>query len=268
MSGIATVREAALHYESSGRGPDLVWGHGLTSSRAADDELGFIDHEQLATVCRLHRYDARGHGASESTTDLDAYGWDQLALDQLALADHLGVGPYVAGGASMGAGTALHVAVTAPERVRGLVLMIPPTGWETRAEQVDLYVRMAGVIEDVGVEPVIAAASQMPSPDPFAGRSDWKDRSARSMRAADAQRLARVLRGAAHADLPPRDAVSAIEVPTLVLAWTGDPGHPAGTAEELGALISGSEVHLASTYEALMRWSGQIVAFVRELGEL
>ena len=41
----------------------------------------------------------------------------------------------------MGAATALHAALELGDRVRTLVLVIPPTGWETRAGQVDLVVR-------------------------------------------------------------------------------------------------------------------------------
>lgn len=38
----------------------------------------------------------------------------------------------ILGGASMGAGTALHAVVAYPERVAALVLVIPPTCYEIR----------------------------------------------------------------------------------------------------------------------------------------
>ena len=121
------IRDAEIAVGQSGAGVDVVWGHGLTQSRALEDRRPLVDLSSLAA--RVVRYDARGHGDSESTPDLDGYGWDQLARDQLALATALGIERYVAAGASMGAATALHAAVIAPDRIRGLVLVIPPTGW-------------------------------------------------------------------------------------------------------------------------------------------
>jgi pimeloyl-ACP methyl ester carboxylesterase len=256
------VRGVTLEVDRDGSGPTLVWGHGLTGSRASEDELGIIDWDHLRAGIDLVRYDARGHGASGYTADPLDYAWDRMALDQLALADEIGIERYVAGGVSMGAATALHAACLAPERIEALVLMIPPTAWETRSAQVDVYETMASIIDARGVEPLIAAGADVAPPDPFVGTSDWRDRSARSMRAADPIRLSGVFRGAATADLPPRDRVAAIAVPVLVLAWTGDPGHPVSTADELGALLPAAEVHVASERAELEAWGSLIASFV------
>ena len=70
----------------------MVWGHGLTSSRARDDDLRLLDWDRLARATRLVRYDARGHGRSGSSTVPADSSWSSLARDQLALADALGVG--------------------------------------------------------------------------------------------------------------------------------------------------------------------------------
>lgn len=252
----------AIHHDREGVGPTLVWGHGLTSSRDGEDDLGIVDWTHLRERLDVVRYDARGHGSSDLAPDAGGYGWDRLATDQLALADHLGIDRYVAGGASMGAATAIHAACAAAHRVRALVLMIPPTAWQTRAEQASIYDTMATIIERRGVEPLIAAAAETPSPDPFAGTSRWKERSARAMRSADPHRLATVLRGASSADFPPRDAVSAISVPTLILAWTGDAGHPVSTADELHHLIADTALHVASTPADLAEWPDLIADFV------
>jgi 3-oxoadipate enol-lactonase len=251
-----------LHYERAGTGMPLVWGHGLTSSRAGEDELGITDWSRLRHVADVVRYDARGHGASGSSDNLATFGWDALAGDQLALADHLGIDRYVVGGASMGAATALHVACQAPDRVLALILMIPPTAWETRAAQVDVYESMASIIDGRGVEPLIAARADVAPPDPFSGSTIWSDRSARAMRAADPQRLSTAFRGAATANFPTRDEVAAIAVPTLILAWTGDPGHPVSTADELVGLLPETEMCFASTADELAEWSGVIAAFI------
>ena len=262
MSDFAAARGIVLHHQRTGSGPDVIWGHGLTSSMAGDDELGVVDHRRLASVVSLLRYDARGHGLSGRSPALVDYSWDALALDQLALADALGIERYAAGGASMGAATALHAAVAAPDRVWALILMILPTAWETRAAQVDLYHRKAELIEARGVEPLIAADRLTPPPDPFAGNDWWYERSARALRSTDPVRTAQVLRGAGTADLPPRAAVADIDVPTLILAWTGDDGHPLSTAQELDQLIARTTLHVASSRDQLDAWTGHIIDFL------
>ncbi|MEM7288046.1 MAG: alpha/beta fold hydrolase [Actinomycetota bacterium] len=264
MNAAATVhaRDVDLRWDRAGSGPTLVWGHGLTSSRVLEDESALVAWVDVRRRLDVVRYDARGHGESGFSTDLTSYGWADLALDQVALADTVGADRFVSGGASMGAATALHVACAVPARVRGLVLMIPPTAWETREAQVDLYETMASIIESRGVEPLIAAGAQTPQPDPFVDDEERRARRDAAMRAADPARLAGVLRGAGQADFPPRDRVAAIDVPTLVLAWTGDPGHPVSTAEELDTLIADTTCHIASTADAVGAWGGIIADFV------
>jgi 3-oxoadipate enol-lactonase len=261
----AHIRGVDIHYDTGGLGASLVWGHGLMSSRAQEDEFGLIDWSEARRHVSVLRYDARGHGESGFTVQPEAYRWDALALDQLELADHLGMDDYVAGGASMGAATALHAACMAPDRVKGLVLMIPPTAWETRAEQVDMYEVMSSTIERRTVEPLISARADVPLPDPIVGRTDWSERMERFMRAADPMRLVGLLRGAGFADFPTREEVASISVPTLVLAWSGDAGHPLTTANELGSLMKGSDVVVASTWDELQQFGKRIVSFTGDV---
>lgn len=241
----------------------FVWGHGLTSSMAREDEFGLLDHARLAREVRLVRYDARGHGRSGSTADPSGYHWRELAADQLALLDALGVERCVAGGASMGCATALYSALAAPERVDGLVLVIPPTAWETRAEQRALYEVNAVLVETGRIDELIAGAQQLPPPDPLVDDPTWREGFEREMQAADPVRLARIFRGAGITDLPPPESLATITVPTLVLAWTGDPGHPVSTAERLAEVIPGAELHLASTRADLDRWTDLTVDLLR-----
>jgi pimeloyl-ACP methyl ester carboxylesterase len=254
------VRGARLASERHGHGTPLIWGHGLTSSRELDGEIVPIDWGRVGVHAEVIRYDARGHGLSDTTDDLGDYGWDRLALDQLGLADALGVDRYIAAGASMGAGTAVHAAVAAPGRIRGLVLVIPPTGWETRAAQRELYLARADVVESGDLEAVIDAARTIPPPDPFG--NEWHDRFATNLRAAERGRTAHVLRGAARADLPSPDAIAGIAVPTVILAWSGDPGHPVSTAERLADLIAGSRLVVARTRADLERWTDEVIDLI------
>lgn len=261
MDGRTTVRNAELAWERRGTGPSMVWGHGLTSSRAAEDIAGVIDHDVLANSFDVLRYDARGHGESESTPELGGYDWPEMGLDQLDLASELGIGRYIAAGASLGTATALCAAIAAPERIDALVLVIPPTCWATRAEQAGRYELMAGVVEQHGPAALIAGLDAAPIPDPLLDDELRRPRQEAALRAADPERLARAFRGAGGADLPPPNAIASISAPTLILAWTGDSGHPVSSASQLHDLIGGSELHISSTAADYATWTDRIVEF-------
>ena len=257
------IRGCEIAYERIGAGPDFVWGHGLTQSRALEDQQGlFAWSEVPASVLR---YDSRGHGASESTADLDRYSWAELARDQLELTSLLDIGTYVAGGASMGAATALHAAVISPERISGLVLVIPPTGWEARAGQADMYEQGAKAVEAFGVEPLIKTGALVAPPDPFLDDPDYRTRRADGLRTWDPTRLARAMRGATKAQLPDRERITQITCPTLILAWTGDPVHPIATADTLAGLLPQAKLHIASTAGELSEWTRLVSTFVESI---
>jgi 3-oxoadipate enol-lactonase len=255
-----TVRGCNIAYEYRGVGPDVVWAHGLTQSRALENVQPLI--EWAGVEARVLRYDARGHGESDSTLELEGYTWEELAHDQLELTAALGTKTYVAGGASMGCATALHAAVLAPDRIGGLILVIPPTGWESRAAQSEVYEQGAEVVEAYGVEPLIKAGAVIAPPDPLADDPDYRTRRADGLRSWESDRLARAMRGAAGAQLPKRNNIAAIECPTLVLAWTGDATHPSETAEELGDLLPHAEVHIDSTADEVAAWPTLVANFL------
>src|SRR5215218_8244102 len=66
--------------------------------------------------------DLRGHGRSDRPTDPEAYGFELMAADVLALADDLGWDRFALVGHSMGGAVAQLVALDRPERLTGLVL--------------------------------------------------------------------------------------------------------------------------------------------------
>lgn len=258
-----SVRGARIVYEVSGTGPDVIWGHGLSMNRASDSVMGLLDWERLPVT--VFRYDARGHGESESTPDTDGYSWLELARDQLALADALGIDAYIAGGASMGCGTALHAALLGRDRVTALVLSLPPTAWEARAAQAAMWELNAEMIEREGVEAVVAARAVLEPPDPYKGNEERRAQQEAATRAWDPNRLALVMRGATKANLPDRADIATIDVPTLILAWTGDPVHPVATAQALASLLPEAELHVASTAAELSTWTELTDAFLRRI---
>lgn len=264
-TGTITVRGARIAYEVSGDGSPVIWGHGLSMNRVSDAEMGLLDWDRIGG--RVVRYDARGHGESESTPDLAGYGWGELARDQLALADGLGIDRYVTAGASMGCGTALHAAVVAPQRIRAAVLVIPPTAWETRAAQASQWEAASRAIERDGVDAFIAARAALDLPDPYrADEAVRREAQAEALRRWDPARLALAMRGAAGADFPTREEVASVTLPVLILAWTGDPVHPTSTAEELAGLLPQAKLHVASTAAQLAGWSSLVGEFLGSVG--
>jgi pimeloyl-ACP methyl ester carboxylesterase len=78
-------------------------------------------------------------------------------------------------------------------------------------------------------------------------------------------RLAGVFRGAATADLPARVDVAKIGVPTLLLAWSGDPAHPESTATQLAELMPKAELVVARTWDELQTWTSRSQAFLADV---
>lgn len=265
--GTAEVRNVELAYDllGEGEGPPFIWGHGLTSSRDDEDRFPIVDTRRLATGRRVLRYDAAGHGNSSPLPSPERGSWAELALDQTELINQLAFDEVVIGGASMGTGTALHTAAAIGDRLVAQVLVIPPTGWESRAAQIDMYEQMASIVDAKGVEPLIKASAQLAPPDPFVASTEYRHNAAARLRAADRKRLAGNFRGAGHAQLPEPEVVAQIAAPTLVLAWTGDPGHPVSTAQRLGELLPRCEVVLASTAEDLSTWTDRVASFLDQV---
>jgi 3-oxoadipate enol-lactonase len=255
------VRGVRLAVDVRGSGPKLVWGHGLTSSRRREDELGGLfgwsglADDGTATVVR---YDARGHGESGATPDPDDYRWPSLALDQWALVDALGLPRPVLGGASMGAATALHAALLRPDEVAGLLLVIPPTAWATRRGQAELYEAGAALVESSGVGAFVEAAAAAPVPAPF---RDLPEAPRPGPDVAE-DVLPTVLRGAAASDLPAPDALRSLDVPAVVLAWAGDPGHPAATAEVLADVLPRATLEVAEDLPTVLAWPERVAGLV------
>jgi pimeloyl-ACP methyl ester carboxylesterase len=189
-----------------------------------------------------------------------AYRWSALVDDMLRMA---GDGPFVAGGCGMGAATALLAAVRAPRRLAGLVLAAPPAGWDSRLETAERYEDLA---DAAGLRGAMAIAEAWPVAgrpkfliDGFTGPGELTTRHLFGM---DQRALPCILRGAAASDLPEREQVHEVIVPTLILGWTGDPGHPLEIAEELSSLMIQNELRIAQGLEDVVAWPGVVREFL------
>ncbi|MFE9427851.1 alpha/beta fold hydrolase [Kitasatospora sp. NPDC006697] len=104
--------------ESDGTGTPVVLLPGMLDSRQAYRHLRPL---LIAAGHRVITMDVRGFG--ESSIDWDDYSPAALAVDTLALLDHLGIERAVLVGSSYTGATVVRVAADAPERVAGIALL-------------------------------------------------------------------------------------------------------------------------------------------------
>jgi 3-oxoadipate enol-lactonase len=261
------LERAALQTRISGEGTPFIWAHGLLSSMETEDALGWFDWPQPAPGILLVRYDARGHGGSGAARKADNYTWPSMARDMLAVADALPAGRFIAGGASMGCGCALHVALAEPERVQALVLLLAPTFWEQRVAQRRLYQRAAKLGGVAGTRLI----GMLTNPEARKLLPPWLIEQSPAMAAAIAHGMgqvepatvANVFYGAAHSDLPPRAALAALaHIPALIVGWSDDPTHPESSSQELHRLLPASELFVARNVNDVSNIAVRIRDFV------
>jgi 3-oxoadipate enol-lactonase len=203
--------------------------------------------------------DARGHGASAPAPSPGAYGYADLAADAVAILDALGIERAVLGGASMGAHTAIAVALEAPERVAGLVLATPAFMPGARDEaELARWDRLAEGLRSGGVEGFVEAYGDPGVPERF------KETVIKVVR----QRLSAHEHPLAVADalrVVPRsepfeslDELGSITVPVTVVASRdeADPGHPLAVGEAYADAIAGAELVTEDEGASPLAWQG------------
>ena len=114
LGGVTLIVDETGH---GGRPVMLV--HGFTASA---DEVGGVLGPLGDRGWHAVAPDLRGHGRSDRPTDPDAYSFELLAGDVVALADDLGWERFALLGHSMGGAVAQLVALGHPERLTALVL--------------------------------------------------------------------------------------------------------------------------------------------------
>ncbi|MGH0038366.1 MAG: alpha/beta fold hydrolase [Myxococcota bacterium] len=219
-----------IYVEQHGRGPAILLAHGFAGSAR-----NF--RPQARALSGSHRvvlYDAPGHartakppartGDGPVVEAPPGFGLDDLVVAFGRVANALlGADPFVAGGLSLGAATALHFALARPERVRALVLASFPGGRGVAGSVRAGAAEFADAIERDGLEAAGARFVWGPESglDPAAGRLVRQ-----GLLEHPGPDLAALLRGAL-SELPGPDEISdrlaALRVPTLVVAGGEDP---------------------------------------------
>lgn len=249
-----------------GEGEAVVWGHGLASSIISEDLLDIFEWDKLSKEAMLVRYDARGHGQSESSFSPSDYHWKNLAKDMVSIADGLKISKFIAGGQSMGCATTLYASILAPKRIKGMILMNPPTAWETRAEQSHFYNRTAMIGGLLGGNILAKVVKRKPERLLPKWLVDVKRENVEGIlegiKPIKRKSLSCIFKGAALTDLPSEEEIKSINIPALILAWTGDRSHPIETAKKLNELMPQAELHIAEGFSDLQNWPSKIRNFV------
>jgi len=246
-----------LGVSDDGEGTAVVLLHGLTATRR------YVVMGSRALERSGHRvvaYDARGHGSSTPAPDRAAYGYGELGADLIAVLDGLGIERAVLAGASMGAHTALWLALRAPERVAGLVVITPayePEGNDDPA-RLARWDALADGLEHGGVEGFVAAYGQPRVPE------QWRETVFKVIR----QRLslhehpegvAAALRAVPRSrPFGALDELAAISAPTAVVASNddADPGHPEAVGRAYAAAIPGARLVTDEPGRSPVAWQG------------
>ena len=257
-----------LAVRRQGEGIPFVWGHSLMGSMRVEDRAGLWDWGAVERHAEVVRYDARGHGNSDGSYEPKDYCWDRLAADMLAVGTSVagasGFARCILGGISMGAATALQAAVQQPEQVAGLVLVLPPTAWETRPRQSAIYRRLAWVSGLFGAAPY-RLLDLLPIPVREDGRSQLALHTAKGLAQANPLHVQAALGGAARSDMPDKALLRQLQVPALILAWEDDAAHPVSTATELADTLLDVRGLVICHPDDISEWEPALADFVRQI---
>ncbi len=211
----------------------VIFQHGLGGD-AAQVAQNFPDgpsRRRLTVECRAQG----GSGAGSKRP----FSIAMFADDVLAAADAAGLDRFVAGGISMGAAIALHLASRHPDRVLGLVLVRPAWAFDAAPKNMHPYVEVAELIRrlplaeagDAFASSATATRFRTEAPDNLASLLGFFARENATVFAEVMQAIAKDGPGVTRAE------AARLAIPTLVIGSGIDLVHPLATARELAETI-------------------------------
>lgn len=246
-----------------GRGEPFIWLHGMLNSVESDSVYSLIDLKKLSDSAQVIRYDACG-----KSTEGD-YKWDSMTSQLAAIVEKSNFEKVIIGGTSMGSVTALHYAVMYPEKIKALVLITPPPAWEKREAVKAVYRKIASRASHGQIPEFLKrliALTQDP-PDFYEQRHPGTRQRLMEYRLAfDPKYYAQIYNGGAASDLPLREQIAGIRVPTLIAALPEDENHPLDIAQELNGLITNSRLEVISDYDQYLNLQEKVKLFLHKTG--
>lgn len=246
-----------IYGEVVGEGAPVVLCHGITATRR------YVVHGSQALPRAGHlvvSYDARGHGESDPAPQGEGYGYPELVGDlEEVVSLTVGEDPFVLGGHSMGAHTAVAYALRHPDRLAGLVVIGPVYRGEITAAALEYWDGLAAALEERGVDGFLDYIGSNGDLDP-----SWRDTVLRFTRErlllqrhpdALAEALRQVSRSQPFGTL---EDLRSIDVPTLVVAShdLADPGHPRQVAEAYAESMPNARLIGEAEGESPLAWQG------------
>jgi pimeloyl-ACP methyl ester carboxylesterase len=219
--------DAQLAVHDSGAGEPVLFQHGLGGSDAQVAQV-FPDSPDWRRIT----VECRGHGAS-TLGQRRPFSIAMFAADVIAAADERGIDRFVAGGISMGAAIALHLAKAYPARITGLILVRPAWTFAAAPENLAPVREVAALLrshlpgEARSLFAISATAERLrhEAPDNLASLLGYFDRP-------DAPAFAEVLADIAADGTGVTSADAAgLALPALVIGNRHDALHPIAVAE-------------------------------------
>lgn len=250
-----------LSFETEGRGPPVLWQHGLGAGFAQPAAVfPALPVRRITLACRGHEDSDTGPEAELSIAT--------FTRDILALLEHLGIGRLAAaGGISLGAAIALRLAALHGDRLERLILARPAWVSDPAPPGLAAYAEAGRCLAELGpvggearfrAAPVFRAVAAA-APDNAASLLGFFTRPRPDTTTALLRRLPRDGPGIS------RRTMAGIALPTLVIGTARDLVHPLAFAEDLAATVPNARLALipAKSDDA----AGHVTAFRAALAD-
>ncbi len=138
-----------FHYQDDDNGEEpFIFLHGLGGS--VEQTMSVVQEDPKI---RRISFDFRGHGKTVEFGSKDKISFKQWKEDTLALMNHLNLEKANIGGISTGAGVALNLVLSHPDKVKKLVLSRP--AWEDEKQEEDIrrsFSEISRILNDESIE--------------------------------------------------------------------------------------------------------------------
>lgn len=250
-------RNPTIRGERAGEGPPVVLCHGITATRHS------VIHGSRALERAGHRvivYDARGHGESDPAPGDSSYDYLELVGDlESVIAAEVGEEPFILGGHSMGAHTAVAYALRNPDRLAGLVVIGPSYTGPASAETPAYWDGLAAALEKDGIDGFLDYIDRVQGIDPAWRDSVLRFSRERMLRHRHLDAVVAALRQVPRSRPFERlDDLRGLEVPALVVASydDADPGHPFAVAAAYAEQLPQARLVSEAKGQSPLAWQG------------